>query len=103
MMNKESKLCIAKEDFIFNDLEEEKQEEIRKEAIEDLKKTNPAIENKRIEYMKEFLIKMKIREIVRERYVHQIEKPDIKTLRDKLYIKKMRDEVYGGGGGNDAA
>jgi hypothetical protein len=51
-------------DEIYENLDTEKKAAVRQKAIEELKETNPSFENPKLYYMKEFLIRMKVRDIV---------------------------------------
>jgi len=61
-------------DEYYKSLGEEEQKALEKEAVEDLPKTNPHANNKNLSYMRDLLIKMKIREIVRKKFFLNQEK-----------------------------
>ncbi len=104
MKKKEEAITLMiKEDIAYGNLEEEEKKAIREEAIEELRKTNPQFENKRLEYMKDFLITMKIREIVSGRYCPESMPANVSELKKKDTLKKFKEMCFGRGGGNDAA
>ena len=100
-MSKKTIPFIIKEDVIYDALSEIEQLEIREEAIEELKKTNPDFENPRVSFMKKTLIRVKIRELVHRKYCGN--RANLKALRQEMSIKKMRQELHHAGGGKDAA
>lgn len=56
------------EDKIYDNLPPEEKEVLKKEAIEEIKKTNPRSMEPSMAWMRKFLLQMKIREIVRKKY-----------------------------------
>jgi hypothetical protein len=56
------------EDKIYDNLPPEEKETIKKEAIEDIKKTNPHALKTSMAFIRKFLLQMKIRELVRKKY-----------------------------------
>lgn len=60
-------IVLVKEDIIFSGLTEEKQQEIREEALAILREENPLFENPRLEFMKSCLVEQKIRQVVWEK------------------------------------
>jgi len=58
---------VWKEDEIYNSLSHPEKENIKEEAIEEIKKTNPRSMEPSMSFMRKFLLQMKIREIIRKR------------------------------------
>ena len=56
------------EDIFYETLSEEEKDKLRKEVALAVKKENPHSDNPNIKYVKHFLMRLKLREIIRKRY-----------------------------------
>lgn len=66
-MKKHRTIGVIKEDLIYAHLPEKTQKEIKDMAVKALKVENPQSDNPRLNYMKDFLLIQKIRQIVMEK------------------------------------